>query len=176
MNKYTPEHLSKWTLPSSYAGAHWDDHYVFLSRNRESDCITESNFRTALRMLEKLPPPALEFDAEGEEQVTRFAVRESHWAVGWVEWVCIHQDDTEALKLADSVMQRLESYPVLSDEDLSDLEHEEAQRIWHDCYNEKERVEYIREHRSQFEFADWRDLRQCIRGAYFCGYASELIG
>jgi hypothetical protein len=40
---------------------------------------------------------------------------------------------------------------------------------------EKERIAYIRKHRSEFEFADLRDMLSCVRGNYFAGYASELI-
>lgn len=39
----------------------------------------------------------------------------------------------------------------------------------------RERVEYIRKHRSQFEFRDFADMLGCVRGKYFAGYASELI-
>lgn len=171
--KYAPSHLSRWTRPSSYFGATWPEYFVFLSRNRDSDELTESNFETAIARLEALPdwtPP----DSD-DEAVSRYVVRESHWACGWVEWIAIHETDTEALKAADEMAADLESYPVLDEEDLSRREDEEAQRVWRDCYDVRERADYVRKFRNQFNFCDWRDVRAVIRGDYFTGYASELI-
>jgi len=59
--------------------------------------------------------------------------------------------------------------------DFSELETETANEIWEKCYNEKARIEYIRKNRSQFDFNDFLDLWHCVKGEYFCGYASELI-
>ena len=45
-------------------------------------------------------------------------VRERHWAVGWVEWIAIHQDDTETLARASAIAERLargESVALVSD-------------------------------------------------------------
>ena len=52
---------------------------------------------------------------------------------------------------------------------------EEANRVWTDCYDDTERVKYIRDNRSEFEFRDFADLMGCARGTYFAGYASELL-
>jgi hypothetical protein len=35
---------------------------------------------------------------------------ESHWLVGWVEWIAIHSIDTTALQAADSAMERLADF------------------------------------------------------------------
>jgi hypothetical protein len=43
-------------------------------------------------------------------------------------------------------------------------------------YNIEERIKYIRENESQFEFSSYSDLISVVRGKYFIGYASELIG
>lgn len=166
MQTYEPTHLKRWNMPSNYFGEVWPDYFVFLSRHRDSDELTESNFRSAMKRLESLPA----FDGE-----SRLEVRESHWAVGWVEWIAIHADDTEALKAADEMAASLENYPILDEEDFSSLEQENAEQVWRDCYSEKERVAYIRRHRSQFEPQSFADLLACARGKYFLGYASELI-
>jgi hypothetical protein len=170
---YTPEHLSLWSLPSCYVGAHWEGWFVFLGRSRDSDDLTESNFETAWAELQKLP--AVEVADDGEEMNGLQQVRENHWAVGWVEWIAIHQTNEAALRAADEMAGRLESYPVLDEDDWSRREDESAQRIWRDCYDAKDRVAYIREHRRQFEFASFSDLLGCVRGKYFAGYPSELI-
>lgn len=163
---YKPTHLKRWKMPSNYFGEDWPDYFVFLSRHRDSDELTESNFRVALASLKRLPV------FEGE---SRFSVRESHWAVGWIEWIAIHADDTEALKAADEIAASLENYPVLDDEDFSKLEHENAEKVWRDCYSTKERIAYMRRHSAQFEPLSFADLLGCARGNYFLGYASELL-
>ena len=160
-----------WTRPRNYAGAEWPDHFRFLTRHRDSDCLTESNFTVALAALEAIPEPENWPHDEPPVQT----VRESHWAVGWVEWIAIHQDASAALAEARRMAENLESYPVLSEDDFSERETAEANRIWRDCYDASERVAYVRQHRSQFDFHGFADLLACIRGKFFNGYASELI-
>ncbi len=161
--------LNKWTRPNSYFGAEWPEFYVFLSRNRDSDDLTNSNYETALEALKS------DRTFGEDEESTVQSVCENHWAVGWVEWIAIHESDTVALEAADAMMERLESYPVLDEDDWSRREQEHAESIWKDCYNTTERIDYIRSHRSQFEFHDLADMIGCVRGKYFAGYASELI-
>ena len=154
--------LKLWSMPRNYYGDHWPEYYVFLDQHRDSDCLTRSNFRTGLAAL-------------GGESETVLVVRENHWAVGWVEWIAIHQDDDAARAKAEEMLARLESYPVLDEDDFSSLETEEADEVWRNCYSMAERIEYIRDNRNQFDFHDFEDLLQCCRGAYFCGYATDLI-
>ena len=120
--EYQPEHLERWTRPSSFAA--WDDGwqysraaFVLLGRNRDSDILTESNFHCALREL-------------GGESDTVKIVRESHWACGWIEWIAIHESDAAALETADSIVAALSDYPVLCDDDFSEREWNAAQEYW----------------------------------------------
>ena len=46
--QYVPVNLNLWTRPDCYMGAEWPEWYVFLGRNRDSDCLTESNFEKGL--------------------------------------------------------------------------------------------------------------------------------
>jgi len=163
MIEYEPTNLKLWTMPRDYAGAVWPGYYSSsVGQSRDSDCLERSNFRCMLKAL-------------GGETDTVIVVRESHWAVGWVEWIAIHQDDGAALKIADEIAAALADYPVIDESDWSEEEHNEAQEIWTNCYDTKERIQYIRDHRSQFEFHDYGDLIGCARGRYFAGYASELV-
>lgn len=159
---YIPEHLKLWTLPSNYAGAEWPDHYVFLGQHRDSDALVRANFKAGLKAL-------------GGETDTVLVIHEGHWAVGWVEWIAIHKDDHKALELADDIMASLEDYPVVDDDAFSAEEDEEAQEVWTNCYSDKERLAYIRQHRTQFDFHDMADLMALVKGRYFNGYASELL-
>lgn len=159
MSEYT---LNRWTLPSHYAGAEWPEYFVFLGRSRDSDDLTESNFECGSKAI------------GGESETVRI-IRESHWACGWVEWIAIHESDESALGIARELIDRLNAYPVIDEDDWSERESESADNFWRDCFDVSERVAYIREHRSQFDFHDIADLIACARGRYFAGHASELL-
>jgi len=157
METYTPEYLNRWKLPRDYAGAEWPEYYNAGGRHRDSDCLTESNFYATLR-------------AVGGESETVRIVRESHWAVGWIEWLAIHESDAAALRAADECAERLESYPVLDDDDFSRREDEECAQIWESCYRPRDRAEYLRGHGHTGEF---RELLAAVRGDW-CAAASIL--
>lgn len=175
---FTPENLKRWTRPQCYAGAEWPDYYsAGVGQSRDSGALERSNFAAMLDAIggeqahETLEDP----NDEGAALSLVRVVRESHWAVGWVEWIAIHESATEALQIADKLKGKLENYPVLDEEHYCQLETEEANEVWKNCYRPNERVEYVRKHRSQFEFRGLADMLGCIRGNYFAGYASELL-
>jgi hypothetical protein len=153
---------SGWDSLANYTGqSDFPGWFVLVTRNRDSDCLTESNFRSALKAL-------------GGESETVEVHRFGHWACGWWEALCV-KEGSEQFTIAQDIAEKLEDYPVVDEDDWSELEHEEASRVWAECYNVKERVEYIRQHREQFEFHNFADLLGCARGLYFAGYASELL-
>lgn len=168
---YNPENLHRWTLPRHYVGAHWRGYFVApVSRNRDSDILTESNFAQQWEALR-----AHLADVPNADESSPQIVREGHFLCGWVEWVAIHESNESALRVADNLAARLERYPILSEEDLSAREEEEAQRVWAKCYNTRERVDYLRKNWRQFEFGSFAELLAVARGRYFNGYASELL-
>jgi len=156
------ESLTRWEVPDSWFGQHWEGWFVGLGQNRDSDALDRSNFRAALEAL-------------GGESETVQVVREGHWAVGWIEWIAIHESDERALSIQYEIEGSLQDYPVLDESDWSEEESEEANEVWSNCYNDRERIEYVRENSDQFYFASWSDLWAVIRGEYFTGYASELL-
>lgn len=123
---FVPENLKRWRLPDSYTGAHWDGYYVApIGRHRDSDLLTESNWDCQWSELSKLRA-----DVPGEDETSPRMVRESHWAVGWVEWVAIHESNEAALRTADEIAAGLESYTVLDEKDLSRREWEDYAEGW----------------------------------------------
>jgi len=114
---YEPKNLDRWTLPDSYAGEHWPEYYVFLGQHRDSDARDRSNFTCGLAAI-------------GGESETVQIVWEGHWAVGWVEWIAIHQSDAQALEAADEIAGALSDYPVLDEMHMSELEWTEAEDYW----------------------------------------------
>lgn len=154
--------IRKWKRPAYYMGESWPEMYVGLFRNRESDALDRSNFEIALAAL-------------GGESETVHIIREGHWALGWVEWIGIHESDTRKVKVMNLILERLEEYPVLNEEHFAQLEQEEANDVWRHCYDTSERIKWMRENRDQVAGHDWSDLLDCARGKWFCGYPSELI-
>lgn len=170
--------LSRWTRPSCYAGAQWPDYYrAGVGQSRDSSALERANFDAMLKALggERNHPELADPNDDGAALSLVRVVRERHWAVGWVEWIAIHESATDALEIANRIMERFEAYPVIDEMLMSQYEDDEAQTVWRDCYSVKERVKYVREHSSQFEFQSFADMLGCIRGNYFAGYASELI-
>ena len=148
---------------ANYIGeTNFQDFECLLTRNRDSNVLAESNFETALEML----------GGESENvQINRFG----HWACGWWESLSV-KPGTPQFEIAKQIERSLSEYPVLDEEDWSNREQDSANETWRFCYTERERIRYIRDHRNQFDFNDFADLRAVIRGQYFNGYASELIG
>lgn len=131
METYTPKHLRRWTMPEYYAGEVWPDYYSSgVGQSRDSDALERSNFRCMLKAL-------------GGESETVLVVREGHWAVGWVEWIAIHESDETALRFADEIKAALADYPVINEGDWSELEYSEACDYWAGM-SLRERVEYCR--------------------------------
>ena len=146
------ENLRRWTKPPNYAGESWPDYYsAGVGQSRDSDALERSNFAV---MIDKL----------GGESDTVLVVREHHWAVGWVEWIAIHESDTAALDKADEQMGRLENYPVLDEDDWGVREDEECRQTWEECFDWRERAEYLRSHSYTGGFAD---LAAAVRGSWY---------
>jgi hypothetical protein len=139
--------------------------------HRDSDVTDRANAEALRRFLASDP------SLEGEYRFTEC----SHWAVGHVTHVSFHAYDSDkrptriARILAAWFKYLRDEYPIADDDLHSEMEREEANEIWAHCFSEKERIEYIRKHRYQFEFHTFADMLSCIRGKHFAGYASELI-
>jgi len=138
------------------------DWLVVLGRNRDSDVLSESNWESALLLL------------CGESESVR-VFRFGHWACGWIEYLCVAASSPEHVQIGEDIVAQIADYPVLDEDDYSTREQEAAYSIWSECFDVQERVQYIRDHKSDFEFHGFCDLLACVRGKYFAGYASTLL-
>lgn len=140
---YEPTNLERWKRPRDYFGAEWPGWYVFLGQHRDSDILTRSNFRCAWKAVEPFSGEECKVpdDSDDAESTSVRIIRENHWAVGWVEWIGIHDSNAEALKVADDIAGRLENYPVVDDDDFSAIETEEAEAYWSGM-SIRERIHY----------------------------------
>ncbi len=114
--EYIPTSLKLWEYPDSYYGDTHYGWYVFFAHHRDSDLITESNWECIIK----------EFPESDSIQI----VRNSHWAVGWIEFIKIHKTDYENLKRADDILSQLENYLILNEEDYSARELESVNEYW----------------------------------------------
>jgi len=143
--------------------------------NRDADCLTESNWICQLDALR-----AADADGEGKPEgpddtdASWFVASFNHWACGWFKIVLV-RPDSAAHATAEDIARRLDSYPVLDEDDFNEREKEEADRVWSECYDTEDRVQYIRENRYHFDFSSFADMLSCARGKYFAGYPGELL-
>ena len=90
---------------------------VGVSRNRDSDCIAESNFHSFLEGL-------------GGESDNVEVHRFGHWACGWYEIILVDAKASAIVALAQEMEDALEDYPVLDEQDLSERESKAEQEGW----------------------------------------------
>ena len=110
--------LKRWTRAPNYIGQTYYDHFVVIGQHRDSDSLTRSNFQVALKML-------------GGESEQVGVIRSTHWAVGWVEAIMVHESASkELLETAQEILESLEQYPVLDDDHWGQLEHDELYDYW----------------------------------------------
>ncbi len=133
---------------------------------RDSGVLATSNWEVCLRQLTEVAPT----NEEPDYEVHRFG----HWGPGWFEIILVRPGSSCAQLCADLACA-LSDYPILDENHYSEAQLEEANKVWKECYSDLQRLEYIREHRSQFEFHSFVDLLHCVRGRFFAGEASELI-
>lgn len=95
--------LTRWEKADNYFGEDLSDHFILLTKTRDSGPLRECNFEAAKERL----------DGYEGVRVDRF----NHWGVGWVKQTLIKQGSEEALLEAEEIIAQLKNYPVLDDED-----------------------------------------------------------
>ncbi len=125
---YAPQHLKLWNCGrefasgfdscDNYAGDSFGDRYVVVSKNRDSEILTEVNFQVALERL-------------GGVSDLVSIVRIGHWACGWIEHLMVHQlaGDT-LLEAADEIVADLRAYPILDEDAYSEAQDEAVYEYW----------------------------------------------
>jgi hypothetical protein len=105
---------------------------VYLS-NRDADCLTQSNAAAIKDALSEFtgwmrdPYDGYKFDVEEQSH--------NHWAVGHVDGIvirCIGPDGkaTPAFRVLYELAEKLDTYPVLDEDDFSQRESDEADETW----------------------------------------------
>jgi hypothetical protein len=146
---------------------------VYLS-NRDSNALDRANEEAVHKALK----PFMGWHKDGDDC---WSESHNHWAVGHVDGIAIRCVDdngapTAAFRELHRLAMDLQAYPILDENRFEEIEQEEADLMWKNCYSDKNRLEYIRQRRNEFEFRSFVDLLGCVRGKYFAGVASELLG
>lgn len=158
--------VKRWTRPANYAGAEWYGYYsAGFGQSRDSDVLERANFQAAWAALENDRSIDLGECGPDNDGPTVQIVREGHWAVGWVEWIAIHESDKEALRIAEELCNGVADYPVVDEELYSRLEDEECGETWKNCYNARDRVTYFRTHSYTAESCG--ALLRAVRGDWY---------
>lgn len=123
--KYSPTQFD-------HSGAFLPDQADWLvmpcGRNRDSQPLDESNFDNALELL----------GGESDDvEVHRFG----HWGCGWFELIIV-RPGTPAADIAHDIETRLENYPLLNEEDVSQREWDAYLESW-DAYACRDFVEEL---------------------------------
>lgn len=121
--------MEKWERADNYIGKDYSEYYVLYAHHRDSNILDESNYQALRKIFIEL---------SGVIEVTSH-----HWGVGWVEFIGIHQDEKDTIELGNDYLDRIDDYPVLDDEDLSNREFELAENMAEDIFNEIEERRYF---------------------------------
>lgn len=101
--------LELWNPGKNYMGEEYVDYYMGPTRTRDSESLEESNFDVALKQL-------------GGENDGVIVQRAGHWGVGWVEVILVHKDAKEKVEILQNIMNQIEEYPVLDEDDYGERE------------------------------------------------------
>jgi hypothetical protein len=127
-----------------------------VGQTRDSGCLEKSNFRCTLAAL-------------GGESDTVEVHRFGHWGPGWFEIIIIDPADAARVAIAEDIERALADYPVVDEEDFSNLEWETAAEYWASC-GVRQRVEYCQRARVSVFAARREELP-----ADDCGRLMELL-
>jgi hypothetical protein len=115
--------MTAWDNASNYIGETLKGWFVY-SKHRDSDLLTESNFDHILAALNTVATAA-----GNPNCIIRPVV--NHWAVGWVEQICLTSDAPEpVIREAERLLAALEDYPALDEDDWSEREWDAAANYW----------------------------------------------
>ncbi|MEI6232631.1 MAG: hypothetical protein WCT04_06240 [Planctomycetota bacterium] len=116
METYSNYAPSGFDCPGAFLPDRQDWFVVPVGRNRDSGPVAESNFKAALEML----------GGESDDvEVCKFG----HWACGWFEIILV-QPGTPFAEVGDEIEARLDDYPFLDENDVSNREYEEFLSGW----------------------------------------------
>lgn len=147
-----------WERPDSYMGYNPEGEYCIVSRHRDSSVLGISNYERIKEDVERLAESLNSRDSV-------YSWQASHWGVGWIEYLMLKEDSPQELKdFVSDILIGLDEYPVYDESDFSDREWNQAESVWKDCFNVRERVGLIKKYCDSDVsiFAARRDSIPCL--------------
>lgn len=111
--------------------AYWgerSDWLIAYTTNLDADCLGRSNWRSFIKALGGSGGEG----AKGTQDVSEtVAIEEAkHWACGWVQYLIVHPDAKEQIAIAEAIIEKLDGYPVVDEDDWSQLERDEYDKFF----------------------------------------------
>jgi len=116
--------LERWTRCSNYMGEDFSDYYVVTGQNRDSSYIQQSNFIAATKRL------GGESNLDDKQDV--IIARSSHWACGWVDFLMVHKDALDKIKIAEEIDEDIENNCILDWDNYDEIRQPEIERLYHE--------------------------------------------
>jgi len=86
-------------------------------QSRDSGILERSNFKTLLELL-------------GGESKDVEICNFGHWACGWFKIIILNPENQELIGTAEKIEKQLDEYPILDEDNYSQLENEEMHECW----------------------------------------------
>jgi hypothetical protein len=110
-----------------------------FGRHRDSDTVEESNFRVAVRILsaafeiDDVPDLGRPWADTPDDDMPPLAVAHfRHWGVGWIDELVVRADHEALLAHCDKLIEQVEAYPILDEDDWGLLEDDSEHLAGHD--------------------------------------------
>jgi hypothetical protein len=121
---------ARWATPPYYAGFDPVGDFCILSKLRDADTVSRSNWEVALEMLKKQEAKEV---LRQPFQAAVYTWRARCSMAGHIDYLMVRADAPETIKrLAAIMLSSLQAYPILDDEHHSNLEYEETLQYWRD--------------------------------------------
>jgi hypothetical protein len=111
-----PQYLNRWTKQKNYIGHDWSNYYIAYSYTpNQSSLLQKSNWDAFLSKLDDYIK-----NEDCDVEVTKF----NSWVSDFYQ-ILIHEDENEALLVAEDLRDEMRFYPVLDEDYYCKLQHKQ---------------------------------------------------
>jgi len=107
-----------------------DNYFIYYTHTRDSKLVEESNHKSIVKMMEETKTMPFTNEEEGDYDIESH----NHWGCGWIEGVVVrvYQDYSKRDKVTPAfaqivdIINSLDEYPLLDEDDYIAMEHEQT--------------------------------------------------
>ena len=101
---------------------------------RDSSLIERSNWNSFITRLDEI----------GSERAACYEIIHCrHWSCGWIDFLVINPRNIKMIELAEEILEKLEDYPVIDDDNYYQMLYNKTAEFWNSCGIE-ERIKYAK--------------------------------